>query len=121
MSYLKLAKEAEARLRAATPGYEYDERHEEIPPVSLADEYGRVLRRLFALVAAGADASPGDCQAALQEEIRLVDELGPDRAADLRHAEAWQWWTLNRACPYCGEAGTFHDPAAADERQGSPR
>jgi hypothetical protein len=121
MSYLKLAKEAEARLRATTPGYEYDERHEGTRPVSLADEYGLVLRRLFALVAAGAEAPPDDCQGALQAEIRLVDELGPDRARELRHAEARQWWAVVKACPYCGEPGTFHDPAETDGRQGGPR
>jgi hypothetical protein len=112
MSYLKLAKEAEARRRATTPGYEYDERHEGTPPASLADEYGRVLRRLFALVAVGAEAPLDECQAALQEEIRLVDELGPERATRLRQAEARQWWALVKACPYCGERGTFHDGEA---------
>jgi uncharacterized membrane protein YccC len=109
MSYLKLAKEAEARRRATTTGYEYDERHEGTPPSDLADAYRHVLRRLFALVAAGAAAPLDDCQAALQEEIRLLDDLGPERAAQLRQAEARQWWALVKACPYCGERGTFHD------------
>ena len=121
MSYLRLAKEAEARLRAATLGYESDEVNEGTTAPSLVDEYRQVIRQLFTLVAAGADAPAQAGQFALQKVIRLVDDLGPERAAALRQAEARQWWAVVQACPYCGEPETFHDPTDADGRHGGPQ
>jgi hypothetical protein len=99
------------RERQPRPGYEFNER---TGPADLTAANRQILRRLFALVAEAGEAAPDACHVALQEELRLIDDLGPALAAQLRRGEARRWRAAVGACPYCGEAGTFHDEGAHD-------
>jgi hypothetical protein len=46
----------------------------------------------------------------------LIDDVGEPPATHLRRQWAWKWWTETGVCPWCGEAGPYHDP----ERGGEP-
>jgi hypothetical protein len=72
--------------------------------------YRALLRHAFRLVSEGGSADPVGCARTLDEVAVLTDELGPDRAQHVRREEARQWWQETARCPWCGEAGRYHDP-----------
>lgn len=74
-----------------------------------AATYGALLRRMFAMIAAGPAPSPADCLAVDREAARLADELGPRLAGILRAGEARVWSDTHGACPYCATPGVLHD------------
>ena len=87
------------------------------PPVALAPDpiaaYRATLGRLWALNVKGADADPGECAALLQEQARLLDEIGPAFAEAVSRQAARAWATRERRCPFCGIEGVYHDPETA--------
>ena len=66
-------------------------------------------------VAVGSDAEPEECKRALAETVKLVDEVGPERASRLRCEWAWAQWDETGVCPWCGERGPYHDPERSEE------
>ena len=73
-------------------------------------EYRAVLARAFALIAAGPAADAQECRRVLDDEARLVDEVGVARADEIRARVARQWYAERGVCPYCGERGPYHAP-----------
>ncbi|MBI4562028.1 MAG: hypothetical protein HY724_08275 [Candidatus Rokubacteria bacterium] len=45
--------------------------------------------------------------AAYNDLLRLTDEVGEPRAANLCRQWARQWWRATGICPYCGERGAM--------------
>jgi hypothetical protein len=71
--------------------------------LGLVAAYRAVLLRLFALAAAGAGAEvERQAQAAVQEEMRLHDELGPALAALILSATEHEYVAATGSCAYCG-------------------
>ena len=78
--------------------------------------YWEALRRWFELTAQGPEADQGAVTRTYQAILRLTDDVGEPQATQLRRQWARQWWQETWRCPWCGEAGPYHDP----ERQGEP-
>lgn len=73
-------------------------------------EYRETLARAFALIARGADADALDCRRVLDDEARLIDEVGVRRADLIRAEVARTWHAEHGTCPWCGDRGPLHDP-----------
>lgn len=74
------------------------------------DAYRLLLRQGFELTRQGA-ASPIACAHFLNEQARLIDELGPAAAREILQATARDWWRETGICPWCGETGEYHEVA----------
>lgn len=70
-------------------------------------QYHTVIVLIFGLIGRGADADPDQCTLALSEHGRLLDEIGPHRAEEIRALVAMKWRGENGSCPLC--AGPPHD------------
>lgn len=75
--------------------------------LALVAEYRRVCLALFRLNAHGVRASHTEARQALQDESRLVDDLGPDLADLIRTQAATDYRADAHLCPLCG--GPEHD------------
>jgi hypothetical protein len=75
---------------------------------SLALTYRKVLRRAWALTTQGEAASPVECGGAVDDVVRLIDEVGEPLADRLRHCWEREWATETGRCPRCGEPGEPH-------------
>ncbi|MBI2218951.1 MAG: hypothetical protein HYU51_16825 [Candidatus Rokubacteria bacterium] len=111
MSYLDLAKQAEARLRAAretSPGYDINDiTTERLGPLAHVESYRATLREFWRLVALPA-VDPEAAIATHNEVIRLIDEVGEPRATRLRDRWEGEWHRETGRCPRCGERGERH-------------
>jgi hypothetical protein len=58
--------------------------------------------------------SPAAAQWIRQEGLRLIDELGPQRAADLAEQHAREFYQATGLCPLCLQAGVYHDWGAGE-------
>ena len=67
-----------------------------------AAEYRRVLLDMFAMNAQGPDADLDAARQAVQEEMRLVDELGVPLADAVRAQVAPEYARATGLCPRCG-------------------
>src|SRR5262249_40195594 len=67
--------------------------------------YRSALWRCWALTAAGPGAAAEDCRLAIDDVVRLADEVGQPLADRLRHAWEAEWFRQSGRCPRCGEAG----------------
>lgn len=119
MSFLELAKQAEARLRAArgtTPGYAInavDAVSSGPPgvvssPVDPVAAYRAALHEYWRLVALGPGVDRGTAIRAVNEVVRLVDDVGEPAATELRHPLETEWHRETGRCPRCGESGERH-------------
>jgi hypothetical protein len=70
--------------------------------------YRDVLRRAYGIIAADGQADSAEVAAALQEQARLLDEIGLHAATQVGRRAAEDWYRERGACPYCGARGTFH-------------
>lgn len=90
-----LTPEDRDRLRAAKP--------ELLRLLGHVSAYREILQGLYALNAQGADADHATIAAALSEQARLLDELGPALAERISAETAAEWRAQHGRCPYCGE------------------
>lgn len=89
--------------------------HRALGPVAQAAlAYHTHLRSGFALIA-DSEASPEGCRQFLDEEMRLVDALGPAHALEILRATAHAWTMERNSCPWCGQAGVGHEPEPESE------
>jgi hypothetical protein len=136
MSFLELAKQAEARLCKVQDGRRWAntgcERSERSPiTLGLAATSGatapqsealaptpvpalrQALQQWYALTAREANGdvpTPAQARALLSEIRRLWDDVGPAFAEVVSRQEARAYFQETRRCPHCGERGVFHDP-----------
>lgn len=75
-------------------------------------DYRFTLLRIFTLTVEGATADPAACQQAVQNEMRLHDDLGPRLAGLIRTETVTEYGTTTGRCAYCG--GSDHDRVAGD-------
>jgi hypothetical protein len=69
----------------------------------LVAAYRAVLLRLFALAAEGGGADVEvRARAAVQEELRLHDDLGPELARLILSATEQEYTAATQSCAYCG-------------------
>lgn len=80
----------------------------EIVPV--ADEYRRLLCDGFNLLLGRLGPSNEECEVFLDEQARLIDELGPGLAAAIYVTTGREWRTLTSVCPWCDVDGACHEP-----------
>ena len=64
--------------------------------------YRAVLLRLFALAGQGAAADHAAAASAVQEEMRLLDDLGPALARVILTDTEREYVTATHLCAYCG-------------------
>jgi len=69
--------------------------------LGLVAEYRAILLQIFTLAAAGATASRGEGRAAIETEIRLHDELGPELAKLILAAAEREYSESTGLCAYC--------------------
>lgn len=69
----------------------------------LVATYRQIVLRVYRLMAEGGLADLAEARLALQEEMRLHDDLGPRLTALIRGAAAEEYATLTGLCPLCGE------------------
>ena len=88
------------------------------PTRDLIADYREVLARLWLLNMPDECGPPrarqtdvDEARRLLAQQARLCDELGPGLASAVARQAARAWATAMRRCPWCGESGTFHDPA----------
>jgi hypothetical protein len=119
MSFLELAKQADARLRTAkgaAPPYAVNAvnavsggLHGVVPPpVDNVTAYCAAMREFWRLVALGPAVDRGTAIKALNEVIRLVAEVGEPTATELRHRLEAEWHREAGRCARCGESGERH-------------
>lgn len=71
--------------------------------LTLAAAYRALLFRLFALAAEGGGAAvEARAQAAVQEELRLHDDIGPALARLILSATEREYTAATHSCAYCG-------------------
>ena len=80
----------------------------EIVPV--ADEYRRLLRDGFNLLLGPLGPSNEECEVFLDEQARLIDDLGPELASAIYVITGREWRTTTSVCPWCDVDGTCHEP-----------
>jgi cytochrome P450 len=119
VSYLQLAKEAEARLLRAAPQDEINEINER-SPLGRAErdrapgELRQAYRRWFSLTIAEADGrrvAPAEAQALYQQIVRLTDDAGPLFSDAILADEARLFRAATNRCGLCG------GPPHAQERE----
>ena len=126
MSYLEMAKQAEARLRAegrwSTSPDDRDEVRKEViapeqdtrEPTSLhelIEKYREILSRRWMLnISPSHPVDREDASRLLAEQAWLCDEIGPEFAAAVSRPHARWWAKAMGRCPWCGEPDVFHDP-----------
>ena len=76
--------------------------------LSRVEDYRALLQRTFARVAAREGATPEECERFLDEQTRLLDELGPALLASVFEATAGTWRSVMGTCPWCGGQGNCH-------------
>lgn len=76
-------------------------------------DYRLVLLRIFALTAEGAAADPVGCRKAIQDEMRLHDDLGPRLATVIRVEIVAEYAARTGRCAYCGGADHGYRPGTA--------
>jgi hypothetical protein len=81
------------------------------PRAAVVTLYRTALERWWGLHTQRRRSTPA-IAAALNEVVRLMDEVGEPVATELRRAWAHQWYLRVGICPWCGERGEFHVHAA---------
>ena len=77
--------------------------------LTFADEYRDVLRRAFAHGTSGSAVSPEDARALVDDQTRLIDELGPALAAHVAWMAGRQWQNETSVWPW-DDAGASPEP-----------
>jgi hypothetical protein len=122
MSFLALAKQAEAQLRAANgtaPSDAIDavdavnSRPPGVVPSSASGlagvaMYQAALHDFWRLVALGPGVERETAIGAAAKVTRLIDVVGEPAATDLRHRAEAEWYRETGRCPRCGERGERH-------------
>lgn len=72
------------------------------------------LHRLWALGALGAAADASEVGEAVSEAYRAVARVPDPTATTLVRGWAAEWHRETGVCPWCGEAGPYHDPARGE-------
>jgi len=122
MSFLALAKQAEARLRAAN-GMAPSDAVDAVNAVSsrppgvvsssasgVADvaTYQAALHDFWQLMALGLTVDRETAIGAAVKVTRLIDVVGEPEATELRHRWEAEWHRETGRCPRCGERGERH-------------
>lgn len=122
MSFLALAKQAEAQLRAANgtaPSDTIDAVNalSSRPPGAVASSatggagvatYQAALHDFWRLVALGPAVDRETAIAAAAKVTRFIDVVGEPAATELRHRWEAEWYRETGRCPRCGERGERH-------------
>jgi hypothetical protein len=82
--------------------------------LAFADEYREVLRRAFAHGTSGSVVSPEDARGLLDDQTRLIDELGPPLAAHVAWTTGRQWQNDTSNWPWDDAAGASSDPTLTE-------
>ncbi len=93
-------------------------RRETVPPPTPVPALRLVLRRWYEMTAREADGdlpTPEEARTLLSERRRLWDDVGPAFAEAVEQQEARTYYRETGRCPFCGEAGVFHDPERGRE------
>src|SRR5262245_56206779 len=84
------------------------------PLLTFADEYREVLRRAFAHGTSGSAVSPEEARASLDDQVRLIDELGSALAAHVAWMAGRQWQNETSIWPWDDAAGASLDPTTPE-------
>ena len=84
------------------------------PLLTFADEYREVLRRAFAHGTSGSAASPEDARASLDDQARLIDELGLALAAHVAWMAGRQWQNETSIWPWDDATDASPDPTTTE-------
>jgi hypothetical protein len=77
--------------------------------------YRSAVHHAWEIVALGPDAQPEACARAINEVVRYVDDVGAPLAMALHRQWAREWYAERGLCPWCGDAGVYHDPGRGGE------
>jgi hypothetical protein len=72
------------------------------------EDYRSLLQRAFAQVAARKGMPQEETQKFLDEQTRLLDELGPALMATVFESTVATWRETMSTCPWCGGQGNCH-------------
>jgi hypothetical protein len=122
MSFLELAKQAEAQLRAANGAAPNDaldavnavsSRTPGLVPSSASGleglaMYQAALHDLWRLVASGQAVDRETAIDAAAKVTRFIDVVGEPAATELRHRWEAEWYRQTGRCPRCGDSGERH-------------
>ncbi len=72
--------------------------------------YRRALERWWELTAQGPEANRAAIAETFQAIAKLTDEVGEPWASRLRQQWARAWHREAGICPWCGQAGAYHEP-----------
>ena len=76
--------------------------------LAFVDEYRTLLRRAFACGSSGFATPPEDARDLLDDQTRLIDELGPALAAQICSMTGRQWQQETSSNPWDDASGTSH-------------
>jgi hypothetical protein len=119
VSFLELAKQAEARLRAQRGGRRDDAinavdavnrrpRDVASAPVDVFAAYRAALHEFWRLVALAPAVDPATAIRTLDKVARLIDVVGEPVATELRHRLEAEWHRDTGRCARCGDSGERH-------------
>jgi hypothetical protein len=81
--------------------------------LAFADEYRTLLRNAFRFLATGSESTTEEDQRFVDQQARLVDELGPALATEICLMTGRSWRKETAICPWCDEAGNCREPTAS--------
>jgi hypothetical protein len=76
--------------------------------LSRMEDYRALLQRTFVQVAARKGMTADEVQKFLDEQTRLLDELGPTLLATVFESSVATWRETMASCPWCGGQGNCH-------------
>lgn len=79
------------------------------PKTAAVRLYHRGLERLWVLNAQVQQPPAAEVAAAIDEVVRLMDEVGEPDATELRRQWARRWHEETGVCPWCGTPGDYHE------------
>jgi hypothetical protein len=80
------------------------------------EEYRGLLQRAFARVASQKGLTPEESEGFMDEQTRLLDELGPALLATVFETTVETWRAVMGTCPWCGAQGDCHPTPRSQER-----
>ena len=84
------------------------------PLLAFADEYREVLLRAFAHGTSGSAVSPEEARGLLDDQTRLIDELGPALAAHVAWMAGRYWQNETSIWPWDDAAGASFDQTTTE-------